>query len=118
MTVHQDAEEIMKKYRFVPKEKRDFVLETLELAIKHYDTLCLFGFEFQVPKYQEGITVALKNAVTVDEVVDIHNQVAEMLTSACNLIQKVGHETAQSAIKTEIKNFTAEHTGCDPKTHF
>ena len=118
MTVHDDAEKIMARYRFVPKGKREFVAETLEHAIKHYDTLCILGFEFQAPKYQEGITDALKNATSVAEVIDIHNQVAEMLTSACNLIQEVGHETAQPTIKAEIRNFIAEHGGRDPKTHF
>jgi len=102
----------------VPKGKREFVAETLEHAIKHYDTLCILGFEFQAPKYQEGITDALKNATSVAEVIDIHNQVSRMLTSACHLIQEVGHEAAKPTIKTEIRNFIAEHGGRNPETHF
>ena len=118
MTVQADAKKIMARYRFVPKGKREFVAETLEHAIKNYDTLCLFGFEFQAPKYQEGVTDALKNATTVAEVVDIHNQIARMLTSACNLIQEIGYEAAKPTIKTEIRDFIAEHTGQNTTTRF
>ena len=118
MTVQADAEKIMARYRFVPKGKREFVAETLEHAIKHYDTLCLLGFEFQAPKYQNGITDALKNAASVAEVVAIHNQVARMLTSACNLIQEIGHEAAKPTIKANIRDFIAEHGGRNPETHF
>ena len=118
MTVQADAKKIMARYRFVPKGKREFVAETLEHAIKNYDTLCLFGFEFQAPKYQEGVTDALKNATSVAEVVDIHNQVSRMLTSACHLIQEVGYAAAKPTIKAKIRDFIAEHGGRNPETHF
>ena len=117
MTVQADARKIMARYRFVPKGKREFVAETLEHAIKHYDTLCLLGFEFQAAKYQEGVTDALKKAASVDEVVGIHNQVAEMLIKSCNLIQTVGYEAAQPKIKAKIRNFIAKH-GEEPRGHF
>ena len=100
----------------MPEEKRGFVTKVLENAIKNYDTLIHFGFEFQAPKYQEGITDALKNAETIDEVVEIHNQVATMLTESANLIQSVGHEAAKPTIKAQIRNFIAKYDGQAVKT--
>ena len=105
MTVHDDAQMLMAQYRFVPKEQRDFVFETLELAIKNYDMVIFIGFEFQAPKYQDGVIDALKNAKTIDEVVEIHNEIAEMLTMTSELVQRVGHEAAKPTIMARVKDF-------------
>ena len=109
MTVRDDAKMLMAQYRFVPKEQRDFVFETMEQAIKNYDMVIFVGFEFQAPKYQDGVIDALKGAKTIDDVVEIHNVIAEMLTTTCELVKRVGHDEATPTIAASVKDFIARH---------
>ena len=109
MTVRDDAEMLMAQYRFVPKEQRDFVFETLELAIKNYDMVIFIGFEFQAQKYQDGVIDALKSAKTIDEIVEIHNVIARMLTMTCELVERVGHEDAKPTIVASVRDFIARY---------
>ena len=113
MTAHDDAKKIMSKYRFVTKEKRDFVMETLELTIKNYDTLTIICFEFDAPKYDGYIVDLFKKAKTIDDVVEIHNQVAEILTQLAELTKTVEFEVAKHTTKKRMRKFITKHGGED-----
>jgi len=110
MTIYDDAKKIIATYKFVPKKKRSFVLETLEYTIKNFDTLTILCFEFKSPKYDDCIVDILKIVTTIDELVDIHNRVAELLTLFCDLTQKHKNiKKARSVIELPSKTFISVH---------
>ena len=110
MTVDADVKELMKGYRFVPKHEKKEVYDALYHTIQNFDLLAMITFEFQVCDYGHVITDILSKAKSVDEVIEINNEVVDMVKMSANLVEKTkSTRISHPQLKRIIKDFMAKY---------
>jgi len=105
-----DVKKLMKGYRFVPKNEKKHVYDVLFRTIQNFDTLSMITFEFQAGDYEHAITDILAKAKSVDEVIEINNEVVDMFKLCADLCEKFkSTRKAHPKLKRIMQDFMSKY---------
>ena len=110
MPIDVDVKRLMKGYRFVPKNEKKQVYDVLFRTIQNFDTLSMITFEFQAGDYDHVITDILAKAKSVNELIEINNEVVDMFKLCADLCAKAkSNRKAHPKLKRIMKDFMTKH---------